>query len=199
MTTNDVLKCPPEQPFAVWEENTCIACSEPNPIFDLSQSKCIQCPSLFAFDPSTHACIPTECAPGQIYNAEDGGCSCPPESPYFDGEACITCYLPKFWNTEKMACDVCESGSIYNLDTQSCEQCPLDAPLVVGLKCEKCEEGKHYNERLKICITCPGGTVYDPVLEFCHCPEEAPIEDPETSECIPCPEGSKYNPQTRVC
>ena len=108
MTKNDVLKCPPEQPFAVWEQNTCISCSEPTPIFDFSQSKCIQCPSQYAFDPNTHTCIPTECPPDQIYNAEDKSCKCPPEKPYFNEKICVQCYLPQFWNTVTLTCDSCQ-------------------------------------------------------------------------------------------
>ena len=40
-------------------------------------------------------------------------CICPEEKPFFDGEKCLSCLRPNYWNKTALECKSCPAGSVY--------------------------------------------------------------------------------------
>ena len=59
---------------------------------------------------------------------------CPLDKPKFDGNKCVACVLPSFWNITAMDCDVCKFGRTFDPDKLACV-CPNDNSFFNGTAC----------------------------------------------------------------
>ena len=111
--------------------------------------KCSGCPDGTIFNSSLHVCqIKTDknCSGNQIYNEKSKLCECPPGLSYFDGEICVGCFIPQFWNSKNKKCQTCPSGNYYSLKNESCVNCPKDVNSISSLSgChDECSLSKPY-------------------------------------------------------
>ena len=84
----------------------CVACPEGTPILSKDKLKCIACPEGTEYREEDKVCVSyTElCESNYVYNPENQECECPADKPFDDGEQCVACYLPKYWNHDTLQC-----------------------------------------------------------------------------------------------
>lgn len=56
----------------------------------------MSCPTGTMYDASSGQCV--VCPGGMYYNASIQACQCPVEYPHFNGQQCIACNYPSYWN-----------------------------------------------------------------------------------------------------
>jgi hypothetical protein len=49
---------------------------------------------------------------------------CPTATPFWNGQACVACYLPQYWNNTDNKCEFCTSGQNYDISVNQCRVCP---------------------------------------------------------------------------
>ena len=115
MTANNVQKCPPETPYAIWSNNSCINCSDPTPLFDLGASQCTACQANEYFVPQSPSCLNSNCQGGSVYNNATNQCICPGDRPFSNGQICVSCYLPNYWNKDTLSCESCGPNAVFDV------------------------------------------------------------------------------------
>lgn len=48
---------------------------------------------------------------------------CPSTTPFFNGEICVACALPKFWNYDDLKCESCPADQHYDINRKACLTC----------------------------------------------------------------------------
>ena len=108
-------------------------CPSTYPYENLRLKKCEACESPRYWDYSKSACLtPTvdiKCPLYSTYNNYTQKCECPNDKPYLNGQECLSCEAPRYWNQTSQVCSQCGEGEIYNQNLQICEKCPLNAPI----------------------------------------------------------------------
>jgi hypothetical protein len=66
--------------------------------------KCVTCPVGSTFNQYLYAC--------QVIKIIK---TCPTTAPFFDGEKCVACYLPKYWNHVSNACEYCPDNLNFDI------------------------------------------------------------------------------------
>ena len=96
--------CGTGSPYLV--DGICTFCID---IYDQSSQKCSACPNGTYFQVATHDCVEAtdgHCSGGR-YENRDGVCVCPPASPFWNGEACIDCFEPSYFDFNVLSCRQC--------------------------------------------------------------------------------------------
>lgn len=75
------------------------------------------CPAGSSFDNTTRQCI--QCEGGLIYNPDSKKCECP-NSSFWSGEKCITCYLPQYFDMDAKVCRDCPAGQYFDREKRYC-------------------------------------------------------------------------------
>ncbi len=120
------------------ESNGCTDCEPTKPISDgyTCKSPC---------DPATN----------KVWDPTKKKCVCPRFKNYFDGTKCISCFLPKYFNTKQKACVYCPEGQYFEVLKRKCVPCPEETKYdKEKLKCSCLKQGQYLDERTKIC-KCP--------------------------------------------
>lgn len=116
MTSNNVTNCPLSFPFVLINTTNCSACPAEAPVFDVNSRKCIKCPENYAYDDNVHQCVLNiTCPTGFHYDEQKKSCICNDVNPYYNGTACLSCFLPNYWNRTSLKCESCPAGSIYKI------------------------------------------------------------------------------------
>ena len=136
ITSNNVTFCPEQTPFVLKNTTNCSKCPQNTPYFDVSSRLCVACGVNSTFSLEKRQCLNSTngtnatnatnqtCPTSQIFNNNTRACECPSFQPFYNGQACLSCYLPNFWNSTNLSCQSCPNGSIYNITIQSCQACP---------------------------------------------------------------------------
>ena len=122
----NISNCPLDTPFYASKIPTegvgrCIACVSSEPVFDVSQKKCIACPPDYDPNTTSHKCEPLPknsnytygpnyvLAPLKLMPLPDPNLkSCPKDRPFFNGEVCVACELPSnYWQISEKTCKPC--------------------------------------------------------------------------------------------
>lgn len=119
---------------------------------------------------------------------------CPLDSPFFDGQNCISCpiYSPLF-NLESQRCETCPHGLNYNFKMKRCGQYQyLTSPAAPNLflQGEKLSMYKEMHDdkiRKGQYLDCPSETPYFDGLQCIKCIGTRPIFDMMHKKCINCP------------
>lgn len=48
-----------------------------------------------------------QCGSNQVLGIDSNGnqvCQCPQSAPYFNGNTCVSCFLPNYWNRTSLVC-----------------------------------------------------------------------------------------------
>lgn len=139
-TYNNVTNCGNDTPF--WNGLKCIACSAPNPIFNIATSQCTVCPKGTAYNDKTHTCDPTGIVNYKPNPAAEPNVWVPPEA--------APDALPTYMNTGD-------------------EPCPVDKPFAKGTSCVACPTDKPYFNLLsKECQGCPVNYVWNVTIHRCN-------------------------------
>jgi hypothetical protein len=151
------------------ESKSCGTCAE-NEEYDTELKACVACPAGFTFNPDTHKCVRHDFATGTMDICVDD------EAPYFNGEKCVSCRLPNFWNEEEKQCEKCPDDFFYNS--------------TVG-KCVGCDEGYKFDLAR---YTCVKSDIFPSTPE---CPPSAPFR--QADRCIACYLPKYWNSDTATC
>ena len=92
--------------------------------WNLVNKTCDSCPLGTNYDTSQKLC--TACENGQKFDFTKFMCvnitltvivtpvitkpqipACPSTTPFWDGKQCVSCYLPKYWNSDNKTCESC--------------------------------------------------------------------------------------------
>jgi len=96
-------KCPDNYP--IFAGGICRVCPTSKYYFDLGSKSCQLCPNGMTIVYNNNTCV---CYLSQIYT--NGACGCPTDKPYLSPAGCISCVLPKYFNTTAEACLSCPIG-----------------------------------------------------------------------------------------
>lgn len=123
--------CPLLTPF--YNNKACIACSLPN-YFDLNQLLCLTCPDTLAFDISTKSCSAVKKVnfnsniPSSVQNyigtppsSNNAISTCSSDSPFFNGNNCLSCMLPSYFDFNTLQCKTCQPNYIFSNSKKTCE------------------------------------------------------------------------------
>lgn len=152
--------------------------------------------------------------------------ACPDEAPFYNGQQCVACYLPRYWNLDTKECEACEKGTFYDITEMECvvchegfkydkatyrcvrttafpsvPSCPDEAPFYNGKECVSCYLPKYWNYDTSTCETCPQPQHYDITLKQCATCEEGYRFDIKSYGCVKivCPDDAPfYNGQKCV-
>jgi hypothetical protein len=133
---DNVTNCPIEKPF--FNGKLCITCSEPRPVFDLMERKCVSCGEGYSPNNVTKKCdlipIPVYASNYNDTNYSLDGLSnlparpadavgdCPLKDPFFNGKKCISCIYPTYWSIPNSKCLTCSPDFAYDINTKNCEK-----------------------------------------------------------------------------
>lgn len=108
--------CPTQTPY-VNANNQCISCQY---LFDASLKSCVACPPGSSYNQTIHQCD-TSSGETVLKNSYGGApnsigtipptvnnlTTCPQTSPFFDGQQCVNCQLPNFFDFNTKVCQAC--------------------------------------------------------------------------------------------
>lgn len=77
------------------DDKQCVECPL-NRHYDVGKKQCISCPQDYKFDLASYTCIKVEVFPSTP--------TCPDDRPFYNGEKCVTCYLPRYWDYTDNKC-----------------------------------------------------------------------------------------------
>lgn len=114
--------CPQDQPFVIG--GACKSCEGELFLFDAQNQQCTSCPKSTYFSEKSHSCEKENpdsgCSGGQYENI-DGVCLCRPEKPFWNGQQCIECFAPKYFDFYEMKCFSCGEGKFYSSKDRTCK------------------------------------------------------------------------------
>ena len=127
---NDSLEnCPDDKPY--FNNAECIECILPA-YFNFDTFKCEVCRETQKFSEVAKKCVEEKFLETQYksnlndaknYHGEAPEISkdyvsiveCPKDNPFFNGEICLKCELPNYFNFDKMKCQSCPKGEIFDI------------------------------------------------------------------------------------
>lgn len=191
---DNVTNCPIETPF--YDGSECIICEDPNPVFDISQKKCVACPEGQHVENTQKQCIKdvyytnwTSIDPPNYYpksgpfpEVDEGAIVCPEETPYFSSErTCIACEYPKYFDVLNSECKSCEANHTFDFAEQQCVK--TDSFKITKLYGTKWVTERSVEDVLQERLD----LLSDPLTgdKYQECPEETPYYDGII--CIDCP------------
>lgn len=177
------IPCPESAPF--FNGNSCINCTEPNPIFNASTRSCTSCQNGFysvsdancrrfnATNPNANGNV---ISPNTTVDPNDN--YCPIETPYFNGEQCVACQdqsLPYF-NQTSGQCANCPEGTILNNNNGICQNLTPNAsnPVAENLTVGQIQTAGPND------IACPVNTPFFINGQCRGCPQNTPFLNAST-------------------
>lgn len=127
---DNITNCPVQFPF--FDGKQCIQCPQATPIFDISQRTCYACPYDSRIDNGQKKCVPNTHytnwtslsnyypSTGPFPLPADDATPCNTSFPYYNGTACTSCSLPKYFDIATQACRRCPSGQAFDLSLKQC-------------------------------------------------------------------------------
>ena len=105
-----------------WNENlkVCETCPS-GQHYDVAARRCLACPNNQVFNFTSYTCV-TAITSTNTTSSSNG--NCPSTAPFWDGNNCVTCYLPNYWNHDTNRCESCPSGQHYDVSEKKCLACP---------------------------------------------------------------------------
>ncbi len=67
---------------------------------------------------------PSACPSNYVYDGLVKGCVCPTNLPFNNGQSCVECNLPQYWDDESKTCLYCPDLKYFNVNSRDCESCP---------------------------------------------------------------------------
>lgn len=134
--------------------------------------------------------------------------TCPKDTPFFNGNQCIECKLPKYINFQTSQCKSCDSDKIFSTENGQC--IVTDPKFMTDLNSSNIYYIGNFQDwqaKQQALLKdhpniqkCPGDKPY---FNFgnnsCQvCSNDYPLYDIKYNRCIRC-ENSEYNPESRVC
>jgi len=121
------------------------------------------------------------CPPTYVYDRDTITCVCPLASPYVSASGtCVACNSPSIWNNSTRTCQKCRNDMTENAqgvcvcptenpfdDGTKCTQCPNNLPVWNGRTCVACPAGTNFDAGSKTCTVCPPGLAYSAVDRRC--------------------------------
>ena len=149
------------------------------------------------------------CLGSSKYDAASNSCKCPAEKPFYDGQQCQSCYLPKYWDVVSRSCQYCPSEQYFDTEKAKCVGCPEGFHLnSSSYQCEKvfpnCTAQSHYNSSTGECYTCPYRFKYNAEQDECErdptiCDyDQQQFYDYNQGKCV-CPANKPYFTSSHVC
>ena len=94
--------------------------------YDISVKKCVVCPAGHIFNTTTYVCslIATTSSNSTTVTTTTTVTSCG-SGHFWNGQTCIACYLPKYWNHTSLSCESCPSGQNYDVSIKRCTTCQV--------------------------------------------------------------------------
>lgn len=127
--------------------------------------------------------FPSHCSGGRYQNL-DGVCVCRKQLPFWNGQQCVGCFIPNYFDFSSQSCKKCSSGyyhngygcvpancpTSYTFDTYHLRcVCPWYTPKQLNGACVPCDQGTVYNNYTKQCQPCPAGTTVSNDFTICLC------------------------------
>jgi hypothetical protein len=130
-----------------------MSCSADKPF--LNSYTCEACPEGTAFKAETRTCVSYAlyCPESFTYNKDTGKCVCGSKAPFFNGEKCVSCYLPQYWDHNTRECKSCPDLKFYDVNAKQCVYCPDENPRLVDGKCYACLENTYFIADQHRCLT----------------------------------------------
>ena len=135
--------------------------------------------------------------------------SCATIAPYFNGEVCIACNLPSYFNFQTSKCQNCSPLQTFNTGNRQCQF--VNQNFVTNLN----NSNIYYNGDFNSIITstnqklssnqniqiCPNDApFYDATTNKCSsCPSNAPIFNIKYNLCMACGSDSHFDENSRIC
>lgn len=167
----------------------------------MKERKCVNCPTGQVLDQASKVCVvllPNAINPAwvsattgtkPVASANDR--PCPTATPFFNGQACISC--PALFDFNTLACVPCPTGTSFDTKSKSCAQnkpnatnlaagntignvtlgpndipCPTSTPFFDGSNCITCKDPTPlFDVARNQCGSCLTGTVYDSTANAC--------------------------------
>lgn len=163
-----------------------MSCQGQTPYYDTTSKICVACAQGSYFSEVTHSCkkiVGEQCTGGR-YESSDGICLCRLDTPLFDGQACLACFTPSYFDVASRKCLSCPPGYYHNgvsCIVANCPQtftfdiyqrrcvCPWYQPKLANNMCNPCPQGQVYNNFTQNCEGCPTGTTITPDSLNCLC------------------------------
>lgn len=189
------------------DNNACIACAS-GQIYDISFKKCQSCQTGTVYDSVSHSCnkqsvlFNSNLAKNANYlgtapTQTPGLSFCPDDKPYFNGNSCISCALPLYFNFASNTCIACAIGSAFSNTAQSCTgksfflsnlgnnsnyigsplsplpydsimTCSSEKPFSDGKQCYSCPLPQFFNFERMSCQSCPSGYSFQSTSHSCE-------------------------------
>lgn len=137
-----------------------------------------------------------------LFDEDSHSCVCPASKPHYNGNTCVNCPEPSFWQQGSLACVTCPLGSYHDASTNQCLYCPDEAPIWKEGQCISCPSGTVFNRDDWTCVSatvgidpCPTHTHFDKSSRKCICDEKddsTVVYDEEEKVCQYCPIGTLY-------
>lgn len=122
--------CPSQNPYIDYNSN-CISCPI---LYNVAAKTCASCPSGSSLNSKIHQCD-TSSGETIIKNSNPSGfnfigklpqtiddlSSCPPSAPYFNGNLCINCELPNYFDYTNSVCLTCGNGLEFDANAKICK------------------------------------------------------------------------------
>jgi hypothetical protein len=126
---NGAKLCPAQNPY--FDDNNCISCPI---LYNVAAKKCASCPSGSSLNQNIHQCDTSSGETiiknsnsaasnfiGNVPNPIANLSSCPNDSPYFDGNQCIACAIPNYFDYSNSVCLTCGYGLQFDLTSKICK------------------------------------------------------------------------------
>jgi hypothetical protein len=216
--------CPPSQPF--WDGSKCVSCYLPQ-YWNYQVNSCTNCPAGTNYDIEVNQCV--VCQSGYTYdytifkcvqqsnNGTSGSC---PSNTFWNGQTCVTCFLPNYWNIDTQKCETCSVGLNYDVTVKQCVKCQsgyifdinkytcvwggagTQIPLIVNSTTvqpsNNCPASLPYWNGQN-CVSCNPPQYWNTLVNQCqYCPAGQNF-DPSTQQCRSCPLGTTFNSLTYSC
>lgn len=166
----------------------------------LINNTCHQCPAGTVYDKVHQKC--KQCPAGSYYNAAQDQClvnttssSTCPNSTFWDGRTCVTCFLPSYWNLDTLKCENCSSGLYYNVNTRKCQTCPNGT--IFDLNKYQCVWSGGSNTTATVNTNNVATTTSTTSSTNGNCPSTAPFWNGNT--CVSCYLPQYWNHDTKKC
>ena len=125
-------------------------------------------------------------------------CLCRSSQPYWDGQKCIGCEIPNYFDFTVQKCLSCLAGHYFNgkacaltncsatytfnIEKEECV-CPWYSPLEKDGACHPCEKGQVFNKGTGQCFTCPSNSETTPDATACICKSSDQVFSWKLGEC----------------
>jgi hypothetical protein len=189
------VPCPVNLPF-LGKNNLCFRCNQDGQVYDVAEKECKSCSAGCSIDGGRfNSDTSVENHVGDA-EREMEALFCPKDEPFFNGQHCISCNLPLYFNFPSNSCQSCPLDTGFDLKTKQCisntfflsfpgllenyiggpfsppafstiKKCTIELPYSNGTLCTACTLPNFYNYHTGQCESCPSGLVFSVVSRSC--------------------------------